>query len=121
MWYGAAVAKGPIYRVTFLYRGQVYEIYARGVSHGALLGFVEVEELLLPDPSKLVVDSSEERLRSEFDGVRRTYIPVHSVLRIDEVEKAGPGRITARSDGEGKVTPFPVPVFTPRPGGGGRE
>ena len=76
-----------------------------------LLGVREPEELLFGERSKLLIDSSEERLKTEFEGVKRTYIPLHSVLRVDEVEKAGRGRITST---DGKVTSFPMP-YPPQP------
>lgn len=96
-----------IYRISFVSAGEVYEIYAAAVSQGGIFGFIEVEDLLFGERSKLLIDSSEERLKNEFDGVRRTFIPLHAVLRIDEVEKAGRGRITS---GSGKVAPFPMPM-----------
>ena len=99
-----------IFRVSFLYQGEVYEIYAKSVSQGGLFGFVEIEELVFGERSKLLIDSSEERLKTEFEGVRRTYVPLHAVLRIDEVAKAGRGRITS---GEGKVAAFPMTVVPP--------
>ena len=99
-----------IFRVSFLYQGEVYEIYAKSVSQGGLFGFVEIEELVFGERSKLLIDSSEERLKTEFEGVRRTSVPLHAVLRIDEVAKAGRGRITS---GEGKVANFPMTVVPP--------
>jgi hypothetical protein len=99
-----------IYRITFVNRADVYEIYARRVSQSGMFGFVEVEELLFGERSKILIDSSEERLKSEFDGVRRIFIPLHSVVRIDEVDKAGRGRI---SSSEGTVTSFPLPYAPP--------
>jgi hypothetical protein len=99
-----------IFRISFLSAGEVYEIFASSVTQGGLFGFVEVEELLFGERSKLLIDSSEERLKTEFDGVRRTYIPLHAVLRIDEVDKAGRGRIT---DGSGKVAAFPMAMVGP--------
>jgi hypothetical protein len=99
-----------IFRVSFLFQGEVYEIYAKSVSQGGLFGFVEIEELVFGERSKLLIDSSEERLKTEFEGVRRTYVPLHAVLRIDEVAKAGRGRITS---GEGKVATFPMTVVPP--------
>lgn len=96
-----------LYRVSFLNQGQVYEIYARGVSHGTLLGFVEVEDIVFGEKTRVVVDPSEERLKTEFEGVQRTYIPIHAVLRIDQVDRRGTARI--RTAGESaKVMPFPV-------------
>jgi len=99
-----------VYRVTFLSQSQVYEVYARRVTQGGFFGFVEVEELLFGERSKLVVDPGEERLRTEFDGVRRVFIPMHAVLRIDEVEKVGTARVAASERASGSVAPFPFPV-----------
>ena len=102
-------SKQRLYRVTFTNQGQVYEVYARSVSHGSLLGFVEVEQLVFGEKSTVVLDPSEEKLKTEFANVARTFIPVHAIVRIDEVSKQGPARIVPLSGGEGgKVTPFPV-------------
>jgi hypothetical protein len=100
-----------VYKVLFLNQGKVYEIYARSVSQGDLFGFLAVEELVFGERSSVVVDPGEERIRSEFAGVRRSYIPLHAVLRVDEVEKQGVSKISAAESGN--VTPFPVPVFAP--------
>ncbi len=95
----------PIFRVTFINQGEVYEIFARQVGQGGLFGFIEVEEILFGERSKILIDSSEDRLKTEFEGVSRTYIPLHSVIRVDEVDKAGRGRISSSDD---KVTNFPL-------------
>jgi hypothetical protein len=104
------MSKKKIFKIVFMSQGQVYEIYARHVGHGALFGFVEVEKLLFGERSSVVVDPSEEKIKSEFEGVTRTYLPMHSILRIDEVEKEGTGKI---SKIKGNVTQFPVPVYSP--------
>jgi len=109
------MASKPIYKVIFLNQGKVYEIYARHVGHGSLFGFVEVEKLVFGTRSTVVVDPSEERIQSEFAGVKRTYLPLHSVLRIDEVEKQGVSKVTNVEGGN--VAQFPVPVYTPQGGG----
>ena len=99
-----------LYRVTFLNHGQVYEIYARQISHGGMLGFVEVEKLVFGERSSIVLDPSEEKLKAEFANVKRTYLPMHSIVRIDEVSKEGqgPARIVPAAGETGKVTPFPL-------------
>jgi len=107
----------PLYRIVFLSQGQVYEVYARHVGHGALFGFVEVEQLVFGKRSSVVVDPSEEKIKAEFAGVKRTYLPLHSVIRIDEVEKEGTSKIS-KLEGS-NVAQFPVPVYTP--GGGGKS
>ena len=101
-----------IYRVLFQNQGQVYEVYARNIYQSELYGFVEIEDYTFSNKSQVVIDPSEERLRSEFEGVKRSFVPMHAVIRIDEVEKEGVAKITA-SDGS-KVTPFPMPVPTDR-------
>ena len=110
------MASKTLYKVVFMNQGQVYEIYARNVGHGSLFGFVEIEELVFGKRSSVVVDPSEERIKSEFEGVKRTFLPMHSIIRIDEVDKEGTSKIS-KFEG-GNVTQFPVPVYTP---GGTRE
>src|SRR5512139_2289045 len=100
-----------LYKVVFHAQGKIYEIYARKVGHGTLFGFVEVEELIFGERSAVVVDPSEEKIQAEFAGVKRTYLPLHSVIRIDEVRKSGVSKVSA-ADGS-NVTQFPFPVYTP--------
>jgi hypothetical protein len=94
----------------FVNQGKVYEIYARQVSHGDLFGFIEVEELLFGERSTVVLDPGEERIKGEFEGVKRTFLPMHSVLRIDEVRKQGTSKITAVEGGT-NVAQFPMPLY----------
>ncbi|RMG44382.1 MAG: DUF1820 family protein [Acidobacteria bacterium] len=103
--------QSPVYRILFHNQGRVYEIYAKSVSQGALFGFVEIEQLLFGERSQVVVDPTEETLKNEFRGVRRSYLPMHSIIRIDEVDKQGTSRITAASR-EGTLMPFPAPIYT---------
>ena len=105
------MAASHIFKVLFVNQGKVYEIYARKVSHGSLFGFIEVEELVFGERSIVVVDPAEEKIKAEFNEVKRTYLPLHSVLRIDEVKKQGQAKIVAL---EGtNVSQFPVPMYTP--------
>jgi len=99
-----------LYRVVFMSQGQVYEIYAREVGHGDMFGFIEVEQLVFGERTSIVVDPSEEKIKSEFENVKRTYLPMHSIIRIDEVDKQGTSKISKL---EGNVTPFPMPIYTP--------
>jgi hypothetical protein len=100
-----------VFKVQFVNQGKVYEIYARNVSQGDLFGFLAVEELVFGERSSVVVDPAEERIRSEFAGVRRSYIPLHAILRVDEVEKQGVSKISAAEGGN--VAQFPMPVYPP--------
>jgi len=108
------MADEKLYKVIFMNQGEIYEIYARGVGHGSLFGFVEIEELVFGERTTVVLDPSEEKIKSEFKGVRRTYLPMHSVVRIDEVDKQGTSKIS-KVEG-GNVAQFPMPVYTPGEG-----
>ena len=102
-----------IYKVLFHNQGQIYEVYAHNIYQSDLYGFIEVEDYIFGKQGQMVIDPSEDRLRTEFEGVQRSFIPMHNVIRIDEVEKEGVAKIT---DSKGdKITPFPIPV--PRDGG----
>jgi len=109
------MAISHIFRIMFVNQGKVYEIYARRVSHGELFGFIEVEELVFGERATVVVDPAEERIKGEFDGVKRTYLPLHSILRIDEVKKQGVSKITALEGGTANVSQFPMPLYSGPP------
>lgn len=106
------MADDPIYRVAFMNRGDVYEVYAREVSQGGLFGFVEIGGLEFGRKSEVVIDPSEEKLKTEFEGVDRFYVPMHAVVRIDAVRTGGKARIVYQ-DKDAKISPFPVPIYTP--------
>jgi hypothetical protein len=111
-----AMAASHIFRIMFVNQGKVYEIYARKVGHGDLFGFIEVEEVLFGERSSVVLDPSEERIKGEFEGVKRTFLPLHSVLRIDEVKKHGTSKITTLEGGSAtNVAQFPMPLYTAPP------
>lgn len=113
------MSKKPLYRIQFINQGKIYEIYAREVSHGGsgsgpgggLFGFIEIAGFVFGKRTEVVIDPSEEKLQAEFDGVKRTFIPLQAVIRIDEVAKEGTPKI---SEAGSNVTPFPVSYY---PGG----
>lgn len=109
------VAKKRIFKVVFVNQGKVYEIYARRVSQGDLYGFVQVEDLIFGEKSAVVIDPSEERLKAEFDGVSVSHIPLHAVIRIDEVEKQGTAKIVPVSGKPEDIIPFPGHLPPGRP------
>ena len=106
------MASSHIFKIMFVNQGKVYEVYARKVSQGRLFGFIEVEELVFGERSSVVLDPGEERIKSEFTGVKCTMLPMHSILRIDEVKKQGVSKISAL-EGGGNVAQFPLSMYQP--------
>ena len=104
------MGKATIYKVIFRNNDQLFEVYTSGVSQGQLFGFVELEALLFGERSQVVVDPTEEQIKNEFRGVKRIYVPLHAVVRIDMVEKQGVSRVAGKAEGRGHLMPFPTPV-----------
>jgi hypothetical protein len=106
------MASNHIFKIIFVNQGKVYEVYARKVSHGSLFGFVEVDELVFGTRSSVVLDPGEERIKAEFAGVKRSYLPLQAIIRIDEVRKQGVSKISELEAGA-NVTQFPGPLLSP--------
>lgn len=104
-------SKKPLFRIQFIANGERYELYVHEVCQGAMFGFIEIGDFVWDTHTSLVLDPSHEKLKSEFADVTRTYLPMHNVLRIDEVKKQGTAKITELSD---KVAHFPSPIYTPK-------
>lgn len=102
----------PIFKVIFHNQNQVYEVYARDIYQSEMYGFIEVEEFVFGERSQMIVDPAEEKLKNEFAGVVRSFIPMHAIIRIDEVEKEGVGKVI-ETKGDGKIAQFPP--MMPRP------
>ncbi|TVP91612.1 MAG: DUF1820 family protein [Pseudomonadaceae bacterium] len=104
--------KQPIFRVIFLNQGEVFELYARQIYQSELWGFMEIEELVFGERSQMLVDPGEEKLKSQFEGVKRSFIPVHAIVRIDEVARAGAPKVSEAKGGSNIMT-FPGPPLAP--------
>ena len=108
------MANYPVYKVIFQNGNQVFEVFGQQIYQSDMWGFIEVEEFLFGERSQILVDPSEEKLKTEFSGVKRSYIPLQSIIRIDEVDKEGTGRISEpRAVTEGNVASFPFSGLQP--------
>ena len=102
-----------IFRISFINHGKIYELYAEAVRQAEVYGFLEIEGLVFGETTSVVIDPSEERLKSEFSGVTRTLVPMHAVIRVDEVEKQGQSKILD-IDSDTNVTAFPGSFYAPK-------
>lgn len=91
------------YRVSFVSGSERYEVCARHVGASELTGLIEIGDFIFP-ANRLVYNPGEERLRREFEGIRRTWIPYHAIVRIDEIAES--------RESEGKIIPL---ESAPRP------
>ena len=107
------MAKQQIYKVVFYNKDKVYEVFARQIYQSDLYGFIEIEEIIFGERNQIVVDPNEEKLKAEFESVQRSYVPIHSIVRIDEVEKEGVAKISEMNSNS-KVAQMPVAPFKPK-------
>jgi hypothetical protein len=112
------MANQPVYKVIFQNGNQVFEVFARQIYQSDMWGFIEVEEFVFGERSQILVDPSEEKLKIEFNGVKRSYIPLQAIIRIDEVDKEGSSKVSDVSSSESNVTSFPFAGFPPGQKGG---
>jgi len=103
----STMSNQPVYKIIFHNGKQIFEVFAKHIYQSDMWGFVEIEEMLFGERSAILVDPGEEKLKSEFSGVKRSYIPMQSIIRIDEVEKQGAAKISEGGD-SGKIANFPL-------------
>ena len=98
-----------IFRVSFHNNGKVYQLHAQQVASADLYGFIEVRDLLFGEHTSVVIDPAEEKLKAEFAGVQRLLLPMHAIIRIEEVEQRGQNKILDIDGKISNITPFPMP------------
>lgn len=98
-----------IFRVSFHNNGKVYQLHAQNIGQGDLYGFIEIRDLLFGEHTSVVIDPAEEKLQAEFAGVERLILPMHVVMRIEEVEKRGQNKILDIDGSISNISPFPLP------------
>lgn len=78
-----------VYRVIFTHLDQVYTIYSLGISEETLVGFIEVDGILSISAEAPAEegDKKANTFLEHMHNIKRTYVPMHSVLRIDEMTK----------------------------------
>jgi len=115
----SAMSNQPVYKVIFKNGGEIFEVFARQIYQSDMWGFIEVEEFVFGERSQILVDPGEEKLKKEFNGVQRSYIPMQAIIRIDEVDREGSVRVSELAPVEGNVASFPF--AGPHPGQQGQE
>jgi|TARA_B110000285_G_scaffold95964_1_gene109461 hypothetical protein len=96
-----------VYKIIFMQLGEIYEVFANQIYQSDMYGFIEVEDYIFNKDKQLVVDPAAEKLKNEFAKVERSYIPINSIIRIDEVRESGEAKI---KENKGQVSPFPLNI-----------
>jgi hypothetical protein len=94
-----------VYKIIFIQLGEIYEVFANQIFQSDMYGFIEVEDYIFNKDKQLVVDPTSEKLKNEFAKVERSYIPLNSIIRIDEVKETGEAKI---KENKGQISQFPM-------------
>ena len=100
------------YKVTFSNENEMYQVCARSVSSSDLLGLIEIGDFIFPE-NKLVYNPGEERIKREFEGIKRTWIPYHAIVRIDEISDARETEVKIIPFDSARTPDKPLPIPNP--------
>lgn len=60
-------------------------IHASKVNPSEYLGLIEVSDIVFLDSSDIILNPQDDKIKKEFKNVERTFLPLNSIIRIDEV------------------------------------
>jgi hypothetical protein len=64
---------------------ELLTFFARSVNPSSYIGLIEIADIMFMD-SDILINPEDEKIRKEFKGVKRTFLPLSSIIRIDEIE-----------------------------------
>lgn len=85
--------KITLYKILFVHHNKLVGLYVEQIFQSDIFGFIEIEGFVFNHNKGLVVNPAEENLRQEFEKVKRSFIPMQNILRIDEVSEQGEFRV----------------------------
>ena len=75
-----------LFRIQFVTGKKEFDIKAQTVKESEFFGFLEITNLILTDPSKVVITPEEDSLKKEFEKSKRILVPYQHIRRIDEYD-----------------------------------
>ncbi len=102
-----------LYKVLFYNYGKIYEIFAKNVQQSNLFGFIEIEDIVFGEKSQVLVDPNEDAIKKEFENTKRLYIPIHSIVRVEEIDKEASLKPRVISLKDHNEQPKVSPIYTP--------
>jgi len=78
--------KKKLYKVIFMDEDkQIQTLHASKLNPSSFLGLVEVSDIVFIDQSELIISPDDGKLKSKFKNVERSFMPLNSIIRIDEI------------------------------------
>lgn len=83
-----------VFKVYFFHMDKVYTLFAKEVNaSGELYNMCEISDIIFQRNKNLIVPSEDE-VRQEFSNIKKLLIPLHHLIRIDELEDIDEDEIT---------------------------
>ncbi|MCA1926980.1 MAG: DUF1820 family protein [Calditerrivibrio sp.] len=64
---------------------EIFTLKAKSASPTSFLGLIEISEIIHKEESSILITPEDDKSRIEFKNVNKTYIPIGSIIRIDEI------------------------------------
>ncbi|MGA1845940.1 DUF1820 family protein [Deferribacter abyssi] len=78
--------KKKLFKITFLNdKKETLTIHASKVNTSSFLGLIEVSDIVFLDTSEILFTPNDDKIKSEFKDVEKTFIPINYIVRIDEI------------------------------------
>jgi hypothetical protein len=78
--------KKKLFKVMFIdEEKKVQTLHASNLNPSSFLGLVEVSDIVFIEQSELIITPDDGKLQEKFKNVEKSYIPLNSIVRIDEV------------------------------------
>ena len=75
-----------LFKIQFLdSKKEILTIHASKINTSSLLGLLEVEDIVFVNSSEILLTPADDKVRIEFKDVERTFLPVSSIIRVDEI------------------------------------
>ncbi|GAB1534709.1 hypothetical protein ADMFC3_03400 [Geovibrio sp. ADMFC3] len=78
--------KKKLFRIDFINAAKEnLTIHASNVNPSSFLGLIEVTDIVFMDSSEIILNPQDDKIKKEFKNVERTFLPLNSIVRIDEI------------------------------------
>jgi len=75
-----------LYKVIFVdEEKKIQTLHASVLNPSSFLGLIEVSDIVFIEQSDIIIAPDDGKLQAKFKNVERSYIPLNSIIRIDEV------------------------------------
>ncbi|PLX71039.1 MAG: DUF1820 domain-containing protein [Denitrovibrio sp.] len=75
-----------LYKIIFIDEDKkIQTLHASKLNPSSFLGLVEISDIVFIEKSEIIITPDDGDLQQKFKNVERSFIPLNSIIRIDEV------------------------------------